>query len=1055
MTAPIRPAATFQRAPDTYDVRDQNELRRSIAQIIDTVTVATGISGLTASILALPTIASVTADDTLIVNDGATTPSLATAAVLRAYILQISGGTATIAEHLTVGGTLTKTGTGTVTLNPTTAGAINNIVIGASTPLAGTFTTLTATGNTVLGDTTSDTITATARMASSLTWATDNSLDIGASGANRPRTGYYGTSVIAPLLNATTRAGVGMAAASVSTDVNHDIISAYGVRPSTSYSYPTVLVGGFAGASYVVHTSGNWGLVIARSANDTGPGNLALYHTRSTTGARTVLQDGDMLGRVNFQGVSQTGGTVTEGAAIIARSNGAISNGVLPTDLEFHTETSGNASDITYRWAVLAAGHFVPGTTNAFTVGTTSLRPSTVFTVALNVSGNTTLGDATSDTITTTARLASDLDPSGDNTITLGDPALRYAAINAVTGTFTNFSGTMTSGAVPASLVTAGTFGAGAYTFPSTLAVLADGTTMTIGGGTNVSTAIGFSGARGSVGYDGVNARLRGGLTKGVVLVVNDTTTALTIDSAAAATFASTLTVTSTLTQNGTTASLVQGATGSLFVGAAASTVSVIGLRGAAGTSRDYQFYSGTSLRWSMRASSAAESGSNAGTNWQLIARADDGTTLIDAPIDIQRPAGGTIAFSSARPITGGTYNGQTVSSAASFTGTMAIAGNTLIATGGVAATNSPRLDVIGQLAFVGADTTTDATNKLMRIGVRHYTNSEEVAAVIYANSTTSNNDVNLGGGTSTMNAATRIIFYTAANNTTTTGTVRGSITAAGLFDWDYAMTVDGVLTAGTRVTSPLIGTTTAVDVVFDRDSVTQLTLGSLAATFAGSLAITGALSGVTTLAMSGDLTYSASSFSINANTSDGSDNKLIRIAGGGAGSASRGAYLEFRGNEFASSPGQLVIATGSASGAGFFANIQGSSFLEASRAASLTTIRLIGRVEIDGVASSEFVVNETGANFDTRIEGDTFVNLFFADASTDRIGINTAAPGYLFDVNGVVNTTDAYYVDGTKVVGNQGAAVTDPAGGGVIDAEARTAIVAVIDRLQAHGLIA
>lgn len=39
------------------------------------------------------------------------------------------------------------------------------------------------------------------------------------------------------------------------------------------------------------------------------------------------------------------------------------------------------------------------------------------------------------------------------------------------------------------------------------------------------------------------------------------------------------------------------------------------------------------------------------------------------------------------------------------------------------------------------------------------------------------------------------------------------------------------------------------------------------------------------------------------------------------------------------------------------------------------------------------FVFNESGADKDFRIEGDTEANLFVADASTDRIGIGTAAP--------------------------------------------------------------
>lgn len=38
-------------------------------------------------------------------------------------------------------------------------------------------------------------------------------------------------------------------------------------------------------------------------------------------------------------------------------------------------------------------------------------------------------------------------------------------------------------------------------------------------------------------------------------------------------------------------------------------------------------------------------------------------------------------------------------------------------------------------------------------------------------------------------------------------------------------------------------------------------------------------------------------------------------------------------------------------------------------------------------------VINETGADSDTRIEGQTDANLFFADASTDRVGIGTNTP--------------------------------------------------------------
>jgi hypothetical protein len=41
------------------------------------------------------------------------------------------------------------------------------------------------------------------------------------------------------------------------------------------------------------------------------------------------------------------------------------------------------------------------------------------------------------------------------------------------------------------------------------------------------------------------------------------------------------------------------------------------------------------------------------------------------------------------------------------------------------------------------------------------------------------------------------------------------------------------------------------------------------------------------------------------------------------------------------------------------------------------------------------------------------------------------------------------------QVVGPQAPAIEPPAGGSVVDAEARTAIEAILDRLRQHGLIA
>lgn len=52
------------------------------------------------------------------------------------------------------------------------------------------------------------------------------------------------------------------------------------------------------------------------------------------------------------------------------------------------------------------------------------------------------------------------------------------------------------------------------------------------------------------------------------------------------------------------------------------------------------------------------------------------------------------------------------------------------------------------------------------------------------------------------------------------------------------------------------------------------------------------------------------------------------------------------------------------------------------------------GSTEIQATfAGSEVLINPDGGNFDTRIKGDNDVNLFWADAGVDKIGIKTNAP--------------------------------------------------------------
>jgi hypothetical protein len=55
------------------------------------------------------------------------------------------------------------------------------------------------------------------------------------------------------------------------------------------------------------------------------------------------------------------------------------------------------------------------------------------------------------------------------------------------------------------------------------------------------------------------------------------------------------------------------------------------------------------------------------------------------------------------------------------------------------------------------------------------------------------------------------------------------------------------------------------------------------------------------------------------------------------------------------------------------------------------------GNISLDGAV----VVNESGADKDFRVEGDTDTNLLFTDASTDRVGIGTNTPTVKLDVSG------------------------------------------------------
>lgn len=75
--------------------------------------------------------------------------------------------------------------------------------------------------------------------------------------------------------------------------------------------------------------------------------------------------------------------------------------------------------------------------------------------------------------------------------------------------------------------------------------------------------------------------------------------------------------------------------------------------------------------------------------------------------------------------------------------------------------------------------------------------------------------------------------------------------------------------------------------------------------------------------------------------------------------------------------------------------------------------------LKVPQAGTGETVLNDAGNDLDLRVESDTNANAIFVDASTDRVGIFTAAPSVPFEVTGNAKVTGTLGVTGATTFGD------------------------------------
>lgn len=199
------------------------------------------------------------------------------------------------------------------------------------------------------------------------------------------------------------------------------------------------------------------------------------------------------------------------------------------------------------------------------------------------------------------------------------------------------------------------------------------------------------------------------------------------------------------------------------------------GINAAAGSNRDLFFYSNSSARWGLRTGSA-ETGSDAGSNFSLVSYTDAGAQ-IDAVLSITRATGGTIAFSSARPVTMGALSATTGAFSGTTSVSAAASANAVFYVNGNGGTNGTRLLI--QSSADNSVYVLNQANAILRLGTNNINDRLVIAASgeVSLSSTTTSTSVSTGSFVTLGGAGIAGNLYVGGKTVISGGVVAGSNT--------------------------------------------------------------------------------------------------------------------------------------------------------------------------------------------------------------------------------------------------------------------------------------